>query len=82
MLYLASVPVRSRINRLIATWASAALAEALLWWFFVRNSYFRELFMPITVVVLILAIAISWRLMRVREAQRRGADRRHEDRRE
>lgn len=71
-----------RIGRILGIWLAALGAELLLWWFFVRNSYFRELFMPVTVMVVIVAFAATARSVRRREGQRRGGERRSGERRD
>jgi hypothetical protein len=71
-----------RVGRLLGIWLAALGAELVLWWFFVRSSYFHELFMPVTVMVLIAAVAGSARVLRRRGGQRRGGDRRGADRRD
>lgn len=70
-----------RLGRILGTWLAALGVELLLWWFFVRSSYFRELFMPLTVMVVIAAMALTARAVRGRSAQRRAGDRRAADRR-
>ncbi|MHB1065775.1 MAG: hypothetical protein ACYC1Z_15020, partial [Georgenia sp.] len=71
-----------RTGRILGIWLAALGAELLLWWFFVRSSYFRELFMPVTVMVAIAALAATARAVRRRERQRRGGERRSADRRD
>jgi hypothetical protein len=74
------IPRRAR--RILGIWLAALTAELVLWWFFVRSSYFKELFMPITVMVVIAALAASAAVMRGRRGERREGDRREGDRRD
>jgi hypothetical protein len=67
---------------LLSLWAATAGAELLLYYFFLRQPYFRTFFGPFALVVLMGAVVGTWRLVKPRaEEDRRPGDRRHEHRR-
>jgi hypothetical protein len=69
--------IRARLPHLLSLWALTAVAEAVLYYFFLRKPYFRDFFMPFALLALVAAIAGTWRLVRPRA----GGDRRHGERR-
>jgi hypothetical protein len=73
---------RTRLPHLLSLWAVAAVAEAVLSYLALSQPYFRALFAPLVVAVLVAAGVGTWRLMRARtHADRRAGDRRVEERR-
>jgi hypothetical protein len=67
----------TRLPHLLAVWACAALAEAVLYCFFLSRPYFREFVAPFAVALLVAAALASWRVVRPRG----GSDRRSRERR-
>jgi len=67
----------TRLPHLLAVWACAALAEAVLYYFFLSRPYFREFVAPFAVALLVAAALGTWQLLRPRG----GEDRRHGERR-
>lgn len=72
---------RARLSRLAGIWIAVALIEYAAWWFFLSRAFYRDFFMPIAVLIVILGLAASWRTLKRREADRRAGDRRASDRR-
>jgi hypothetical protein len=67
---------------LITIWVAAIVAEAILYYFFLSQPYFRRFFTPFAVVVLVAVIVGTWRVARPRTGEnRRQGDRRHAHRR-
>jgi hypothetical protein len=67
---------------LVSLWAATVVAEAMLYYVFLSRPYFRMVFSPFAVVVLIVAVVATWRMVRPRgQEDRRHGDRRHEHRR-
>lgn len=73
---------RSRISRIASIWVVVAIIEYVAWRFFLRSSFYRELFEPVAIVVLITGVAATWRSLARRDRDRRGRERRRTDRRE
>jgi len=73
-----------RFAPLIATWATALVVAALVYWFETAMPAFHEVLLPIYAIILTLAIFFTWRWIRRRSkgGERRHDDRRHTDRRE
>lgn len=66
-------PSRRRLVRqLVATWATVAIVEAVLWWVLWRSAYMRTLFTLPASVVLVLGVLATLGALR----RRRGDDRR------
>lgn len=72
---------RARAARVAGIWITVALVELLLWHFLLRQSFYRDFFLPGAVVAVIAGLAASWRVLRRRTPDRRGGDRRARDRR-
>ena len=70
---------RRLVRQLVATWATVAILEVLLWWVLWRSAYMRTLWtLPASVVFIVGVLATLGALRR-----RRGDDRRRsEERRE
>lgn len=73
---------RSRVSRLASIWIIVALIEVASWRLFLSKSFYRDFFMPIAIVVVIVGLAASWRTLMRRDRDRRGGDRRADERRE
>jgi uncharacterized membrane protein (DUF4010 family) len=75
--------LRARLPGLLSVWAAATVAEVLLYYLFLSRPYFREVFLPFAVAVLVAAGIATWRLLRGRrERDRRSHERRLARRRE
>ena len=71
-----------RLRHTLGVLAIVVVVELALWRFFLRSSYYREIFTPIAGLVLLLAAWLIWKTMRPRTGEeRREDDRRHEERR-
>jgi hypothetical protein len=74
--------LRTRLPALVSVWATAVVAEALLYYVFLSRPYFRRFFSPFAVAVAVATLVATWRLVRPRgDEDRRHGDRRHEHRR-
>jgi hypothetical protein len=74
--------LRTRLPALLSLWAGTAVIEAVLYYLFVGQPYFRAIGLPFAVAVLAAAVVGTWRLVRPRTGEdRRLGDRRHEHRR-
>jgi hypothetical protein len=74
--------LRTRLTALLTVWATAALAEAALYYFFLSQPYFRTFFMPLAISVLAATALETWRVLRGRRrVDRRERERRTEQRR-
>jgi hypothetical protein len=74
--------LRTRLRPLLGIWAAAVVGEALLYYFFLRQPYFRSFLAPFALVVVALALAGTWRVMRPRRSgDRRTRERRADERR-
>jgi hypothetical protein len=74
--------LRTRLPGLLGTWLGAAVAEVVLYYFFLSRPYFRTFFAPFAVGIALLALAWTWRVMRGRSGEdRRLHERRTESRR-
>jgi hypothetical protein len=69
--------LRARLPHLLSLWALTAVAEGVMYYFFLSRPYFRDFFMPFALVLLVAAGVATWRLVRLRT----GGDRRHGERR-
>jgi hypothetical protein len=64
-------------------WAAAVMSEALLYYFFLRQPYFRAFGLPFAVAVLIAVVVWTWHVLRPRAHEdRRHGERRHARRRD
>ena len=71
-----------RLRHAIGVLAIAAVVELALWRFFLRSSYYHEIFMPVAGLVLLLASYLLWKTLRPRTGhERREDERRHVERR-
>jgi cobalamin biosynthesis protein CobD/CbiB len=73
---------RSRLVRLGTIWLVVVLVELAAWHFLLDSAFYGPFFKPVTVAVLIAALALSWRVLGRRERDRRGGDRRQQRRRD
>ena len=74
--------LRTRLPELVGLWAATVVAESMLYYFFLSRPYFRKVFSPIALVLVLVALVATWRLLKARgEEDRRQGDRRHEERR-
>ena len=74
--------LRTRLPQLLSLWAMTAVAEAVLYYFFLSRPYFRDFFMPFAAAVLVSALVGTWRLLRPRhQRDRRRQERRAQSRR-
>jgi hypothetical protein len=72
----------TRLPALLSLWASAAVAEAILYYFLVSQPYFRAFFATFAVALLVAAAVATWRVVRPRGvADRRTHERRSAHRR-
>ena len=71
-----------RLRHAVGVLAITALVELVLWRYFLRNSYYHEIFMPVAGLVLLLASYMLWKTLRPRTGhERREDERRHVERR-
>jgi hypothetical protein len=69
--------LHTRLPQLISLWAGVTAAEALLYYFFLSQPYFRAFVAPCALAVVIAATVASWRMLRARSRpDRRARDRR------
>ena len=72
---------RARLVRVLGVLVVFTLIELALWRFFLASSYYRVLFQPVALLVGLAGLAMLWRALRPRGAERREHERRHETRR-
>ena len=69
------------LPRLLPIWGVTLLLELAIWWFLGRTSYYRELYLPLALAVVIGGLAQSFRVVRGWRGERRGEERRRGERR-
>ena len=69
------------MGRLAGVWITVAIAEVLLWRYFLSQPFYRDFMLPAAIAVVIAGLASSWRIWRGRAANRRAAERRNAERR-
>jgi CBS-domain-containing membrane protein len=69
--------LRARLPHLFSLWAGTAVAQALMYYFFLSRPYFRAFFAPFAAAVLVIAVFATAQMVR----PRRDGDRRAHERR-
>jgi 4-hydroxybenzoate polyprenyltransferase len=72
-----------RPRQLIVVWVVSAALVSLLFWFERSAPAFHELILPFYWIILAVALVFTWRWFRARsQKDRRGSERRRNDRRD